>query len=92
VRLSETDRNVLIEVEDNGVGLPNEPVEKLMEPYFTRRLHGTGLGLAIVRKIMEEHGGRLSLRSRPEGGACVSLAFPLAGAGERDLAAAAAVH
>jgi two-component system nitrogen regulation sensor histidine kinase NtrY len=92
VRLSETAGDVLIEVEDNGVGLPNEPVEKLTEPYFTRRAHGTGLGLAIVRKIMEEHGGRLSLRSRPEGGARVSLAFPSTGAGERDLTTVAAVH
>ena len=43
--------------EDNGVGLPTENRERLLEPYMTTREKGTGLGLAIVRKIMEEHGG-----------------------------------
>jgi two-component system nitrogen regulation sensor histidine kinase NtrY len=40
------------------------------------RRSGTGLGLAIVKKIMEEHGGSLTLRNRAAGGACVALAFP----------------
>jgi two-component system nitrogen regulation sensor histidine kinase NtrY len=40
------------------------------------RAAGTGLGLAIVKKIMEEHGGSLTLRNRAAGGACVALAFP----------------
>ena len=48
----------------------------LTEPYVTTRAGGTGLGLAIVKKIMEEHGGVLSLRNRAAGGACVGLAFP----------------
>jgi two-component system nitrogen regulation sensor histidine kinase NtrY len=41
------------------------------------RRSGTGLGLAIVKKIMEEHGGGLTLRNRTAGGACVALAFPV---------------
>ena len=51
----------IIDVEDNGKGLPAEDREKLLEPYMTTREKGTGLGLAIVRKIMEEHGGSIAL-------------------------------
>ena len=59
---------------DNGCGLP-KPTERLTEPYVTTRATGTGLGLAIVKKIMEEHGGSLTLRNRTAGGACAALAF-----------------
>jgi two-component system nitrogen regulation sensor histidine kinase NtrY len=75
VRLREAEARAVIEVHDNGSGLP-EPVERLTEPYVTTRASGTGLGLAIVKKIMEEHGGALTLGSRTAGGACVGLVFP----------------
>jgi two-component system nitrogen regulation sensor histidine kinase NtrY len=75
VKLIETPDRCLIEVHDNGCGLP-ESAERLTEPYVTMRRSGTGLGLAIVKKIMEEHGGSLTLRNRDAGGACVALAFP----------------
>ena len=65
----------MIEVQDNGDGLP-EPMDRLVEPYVTTRASGTGLGLAIVKKIMEEHGGALTLSNRTAGGACVGLVFP----------------
>jgi two-component system nitrogen regulation sensor histidine kinase NtrY len=77
-RLSETEQFCLIEVEDNGLGLPkDEPVGRLTEPYVTKRADGTGLGLAIVKKIMEEHGGTISLRNASGLGAIVALAFPV---------------
>jgi two-component system, NtrC family, nitrogen regulation sensor histidine kinase NtrY len=76
VRLQEADQLCLIEVQDNGCGLPSELPGRLAEPYVTTRAHGTGLGLAIVKKIMEEHGGSLTLRNRPGGGASVELTFP----------------
>ena len=75
VQLVDTPDRCLIEVHDNGCGLP-EPAERLTEPYVTMRPSGTGLGLAIVKKIMEEHGGSLTLRNRTAGGACVALTFP----------------
>jgi two-component system nitrogen regulation sensor histidine kinase NtrY len=75
VQLVETPDRCLIEVHDNGCGLP-ERAERLTEPYVTLRPSGTGLGLAIVKRIMEEHGGNLTLRNRTAGGACVALAFP----------------
>ena len=66
---------VRIVVEDNGRGLPKEGRERLTEPYMTTRAKGTGLGLAIVKKIMEDHGGFLSLEDREGGGARISLVF-----------------
>jgi two-component system nitrogen regulation sensor histidine kinase NtrY len=74
---------VIIEVTDNGKGLPKENRNRLVEPYMTTREKGTGLGLAIVQKIAEQHGGRLQLSDAPkcngqEGGACVRVDFPQA--------------
>ncbi|HEY2889952.1 MAG TPA: ATP-binding protein, partial [Dongiaceae bacterium] len=66
---------VTISVEDNGRGLPRAERSRLTEPYVTTRTKGTGLGLAIVKKIMEDHGGDLTLGDRPGGGAAVTLVF-----------------
>ncbi|WP_428682384.1 ATP-binding protein [Reyranella sp.] len=73
--LIEDGAGVRIVVEDNGRGLPKEGRERLTEPYMTTRSKGTGLGLAIVKKIMEDHGGFLSLQDREGGGARISLVF-----------------
>ncbi len=71
------DGHCVIDICDNGKGLPKADRSRLTEPYVTTRERGTGLGLAIVKKIMEDHGGNLILRDREEGGAIVSLIFPL---------------
>jgi two-component system nitrogen regulation sensor histidine kinase NtrY len=54
-------RDIVIDVVDNGIGLPKESRSRLLEPYVTTREKGTGLGLAIVGRILEEHGGRIEL-------------------------------
>jgi len=59
-------REIVIDVVDNGVGLPKENRARLLEPYVTTREKGTGLGLAIVGRILEEHGGRLDLHDAAE--------------------------
>jgi two-component system nitrogen regulation sensor histidine kinase NtrY len=76
LKVDETENGVLIEVHDNGCGLPKTERNRLTEPYVTTREKGTGLGLAIVKKIMEEHNGDLILHEAPDGGAVVSLRFP----------------
>jgi two-component system nitrogen regulation sensor histidine kinase NtrY len=73
--LLDDDSAVRIIVEDNGKGLPKVGRERLTEPYMTTRGKGTGLGLAIVKKIMEDHGGLLTLDDREGGGARISLVF-----------------
>ncbi len=64
-----------IRVDDNGLGLPQEQKDRLMEPYVTTRAKGTGLGLAIVRRIMEEHGGTARIADRTPLGARAVLVF-----------------
>ncbi|MGA8225818.1 MAG: PAS domain-containing sensor histidine kinase [Xanthobacteraceae bacterium] len=59
-------QTIVIDVVDNGIGLPKENRNRLMEPYVTTREKGTGLGLAIVGKILEEHGGGIELRDAAE--------------------------
>ncbi|MFC4625024.1 ATP-binding protein [Daeguia caeni] len=73
--------DIVVEVIDNGKGLPRDDRQKLLEPYMTTREKGTGLGLAIVRKIVEEHGGRLELHDAPASfyagrGAMIRTIFP----------------
>jgi two-component system nitrogen regulation sensor histidine kinase NtrY len=66
VRAQHDGKDVVIDVIDNGIGLPKENRARLLEPYVTTREKGTGLGLAIVGRILEEHGGRLELRDAAE--------------------------
>jgi two-component system nitrogen regulation sensor histidine kinase NtrY len=58
--------HVVLDVIDNGIGLPKENRSRLLEPYVTTREKGTGLGLAIVGRILEEHGGRIELHDAAE--------------------------
>jgi two-component system, NtrC family, nitrogen regulation sensor histidine kinase NtrY len=59
-------KDAVIDVIDNGIGLPKENRSRLLEPYVTTREKGTGLGLAIVGRILEEHGGHIELRDASE--------------------------
>lgn len=71
------DGRIVIDIVDNGKGLPADQRQKLLEPYMTTRDGGTGLGLAIVGKILEDHGGGIELLDRPDGarGARIKLWF-----------------
>ena len=71
-----------VRIMDNGTGFPPDQIDRMTEPYITTRAKGTGLGLAIVKKIMEDHDGSIQLENRPEGGACITLTFPLPAAGQ----------
>ncbi|OYZ81625.1 MAG: PAS domain-containing sensor histidine kinase, partial [Rhizobiales bacterium 24-66-13] len=74
VKADQSGEDLVVDVIDNGTGLPQEKRNRLLEPYVTTREKGTGLGLAIVGKIMEEHGGGIELYDSPEGrGAWVRL-------------------
>ena len=75
VSVCDTGEQVVVTVEDNGKGLPQQGRERLTEPYVTTRTKGTGLGLAIVKKIMEDHRGELILEDGDPIGARVNLVF-----------------
>jgi nitrogen fixation/metabolism regulation signal transduction histidine kinase len=65
-----------ISVSDDGPGIPPGDLPRLFEPYFTTKEAGTGLGLAIAERIVEEHGGRIDVASRPGRGATFTLWLP----------------
>ncbi|WP_457586230.1 ATP-binding protein [Ensifer canadensis] len=74
----------VVDVIDNGKGLPTENRHRILEPYMTMREKGTGLGLAIVKKIIEDHGGQLELHDAPADfdggvGAMIRVILPPAG-------------
>jgi nitrogen fixation/metabolism regulation signal transduction histidine kinase len=64
---------VRLTVTDNGPGFASQVLPRVFEPYVTTKSTGTGLGLAIVKKIVEEHGGRIDISNRREGGARISI-------------------
>jgi nitrogen fixation/metabolism regulation signal transduction histidine kinase len=67
--------SVRLSVSDNGPGFATEVLPRVFEPYVTTKATGTGLGLAIVKKIVEEHGARVDISNRAEGGARISILF-----------------
>jgi hypothetical protein len=66
-----------IEIEDHGKGMTPEEAAQAFQPFFSTKAHGTGLGLSIARQIVEQHHGRISLRSTPGLGTCVQVELPL---------------
>jgi nitrogen fixation/metabolism regulation signal transduction histidine kinase len=72
---------VEIVVGDNGPGFASDIIDQAFLPYVTSKAGGTGLGLAIVRKLVEEHGGKISAVNGKQCGAEVSILLPLPGAG-----------
>ena len=67
-------------VEDEGEGIPEEHLNRIVQPFFTTKPKGTGLGLAITQGIVQEHGGEMRVESTPGKGTRVTLEFPIPGA------------
>ena len=65
-----------ITFQDTGPGIPADARERIFEPFFTTKHRGTGLGLPTSRRIVERHGGTLSLETPPEGGTVASIVLP----------------
>jgi signal transduction histidine kinase len=72
------DGHARIDVADSGRGIAPDVLDRVFEPFFTTRREGTGLGLSIVRKIVEQHGGTITVRSELGHGSCFSMSWPLA--------------
>ncbi len=73
------DRAATIHVIDTGPGIAPEAVEKIFSAYYSTKKGGTGLGLAMTRRIIEEHGGRIVVRSEPGKGSDFAVRLPLGG-------------
>ena len=67
--------NVVIEVADNGPGIPADIATKIFVPFFTTREKGSGVGLALARQVMIAHGGFIRVNSGDDGGSVFSLTF-----------------
>ncbi len=72
------DRQIILEIADNGPGIPPDVEARIREPFFTTKTEGTGLGLAIVRSLVKEMGGTIQLESAPRRGTLCRLSFPTA--------------
>ena len=80
IRLSLDDYFALIDIQDNGPGIPPDVVPHIFEPFFTTKPsnQGTGLGLATVANIVEQHGGSVDLHTEPDAGTRFRIHLPLA--------------
>ena len=77
VRTRSTNSGVVVEVHDNGPGVPAELRKKIFDPFFTTRAQGTGLGLSIVYQVLEAHGATIDAKASEElGGALFTMRFP----------------
>ncbi|MHB9155856.1 MAG: PAS domain-containing sensor histidine kinase [Endomicrobiales bacterium] len=68
--------NLVLRVSDTGCGIRAEDLDRIFEPFFTRKSRGIGLGLALCRQIIALHGGSIDVRSREGAGTTVSVSFP----------------
>ena len=80
VRTKSTDGNILIEIEDNGPGIPDDIKDKILQPFFTTKKgkQGTGLGLSITNDIIKAHGGELKVETKEGAGSTFIIQLPLA--------------
>lgn len=79
LRFKPTAGEILVEIEDTGPGIAPEIADQLFQPFATHgKKHGTGLGLSICKKIIEDHGGKISVRSEAGRGAIFAFTLPLA--------------
>ena len=78
IRLSTDDREAEISFTDDGAGIASSDFARLFEPFHTGKPGGNGLGLSIVQRIVQDHGGRIEVASRPGAGARFKVVLPLA--------------
>jgi len=83
VRVFQETGNAVVEIDDDGPGIPEADAERVFEPFYrrepsrNRRTGGSGLGLAVVRSIARAHGGDVVLHNRPQGGLTARVQLPL---------------
>jgi signal transduction histidine kinase len=71
---------VVVDVTDDGPGVPAELIDRIFDPFFSTKPQGYGLGLPIVRKIVDAHDGRIDLMAMPEGGTRFRVTLPVSSA------------
>ena len=69
-------KGVVVEIEDSGMGIPQEHMERIFEPFFSTKPKGTGLGLAVNYGIVQKHGGQIQVASQPGRGTTMTIWLP----------------
>jgi two-component system, sporulation sensor kinase E len=77
VHTEQKGNEVALKISDTGVGIPEENMDKIFEPYFTTKDFGSGLGLTLVYKIVKEHLGDIEINSKVGEGTTINLSFPI---------------
>ena len=77
IRADKTRDATVIAVEDTGVGMPEEDLGKLFEPFFTTKAKGQGFGLPVCKRLVEAHGGTITVQSKPGEGSTFTIQIPL---------------
>jgi two-component system NtrC family sensor kinase len=72
----EDNKRVVVEIEDSGMGIPQEHLERIFEPFFSTKSKGTGLGLAVNYGIIQKHGGQIRVGSQPGRGTTMTIRLP----------------
>jgi signal transduction histidine kinase len=73
---------VLVELADDGPGMPQDVADRVFNPFFTTKPQGSGLGLSIVRKIVDAHDGSIDLETAPGRGTVIRVTLPVRGSEE----------
>ncbi len=76
-RLNPISSKIIIDIMDNGPGIPEKTLPLLFEPYFSTKKEGTGLGLAIAKRIINDHGGQMRATSPKGNGTCLTMELPM---------------
>jgi signal transduction histidine kinase len=77
INLSQAKKKVRLDISDTGTGIPGVQLDKIFEPFYTTKKKGSGLGLAIVANVVEDHKGKVQVRSKPNQGTIFSIFLPI---------------
>ena len=78
IAIDHSGESLRLEIADTGHGIGEEEAKKIFEPFYTTKEQGLGLGMPYAKKIIEQHGGTISLNSRPGEGTTISIVLPAA--------------
>ena len=78
IAIERTDQMLRLDIADTGAGIGEEEAKKIFEPFYTTKAQGLGLGMPYAKRIIEQHGGTLSLSSQPKAGTTVGITLPAA--------------
>jgi two-component system, NtrC family, sensor histidine kinase HydH len=76
IAAEQNDETVRLEITDTGTGIAEEEAKKILEPFYTTKAQGLGLGMPYAKKIIDQHGGTITLNSRIGEGTTISITLP----------------